>query len=380
MTTLKYQICSKTVMDNTDPKISFDSCGISNYYWDYHNNIKHKWQRTQDGSDKLYQIVETIKAAGKGKDFDCIIGLSGGLDSSYLLHKMVTKFDIRPLVFHVDGGWNTEAAVHNIHSLVNGLNIDLFTEVINWEEMRNFQLAMFKSGVPHIDIPQDMAFIGVLYEFARKNNIKYILNGGNISTESVALPVELLYWGTDMSQISDILGRFGTLPMNSYPFSSVFYHKIFLKYVRGVSVVKPLNFINYIKSNAINELVDIYGWKQFRQKHFESRFTRFFEGYWLVGRFGYDVRRAQLTSLILTEQMTRDQALEILQAPPLESSFIEQEIEFISTKLGITKSELDFYYKMEKRSYKDYKNQKFIFDFGEKVLSFLEGTRRGGAF
>lgn len=380
MTNKTYQVCQKTVMDTSDPVVYFDNDGISNYYWDYENNVKSKWQRTEDGYNRLIKIVTVMKQAGKGKDFDCIIGLSGGTDSSYLLHKMVTEFGVRPLVFHVDGGWNTEVAVSNINNIVDRLNLDLFTEVINWEEMRDFQLAMFKSGVPHIDIPQDMAFIGVLYKYAEKHGIKYILNGGNISTECVALPVDLMYWGTDLVQVRDILNKFGTVPMKEYPFSSVFYHKIFLKYIRGVSVIKPLNFINYIKANAISELVNIYGWRPYPQKHFESRFTRFFEGHWLINRFGYDMRRAQLSSLILTGQMNRDEALEILKHPALEDCVVEAELGFVASKLGVTREELNFYYKMEKKSYKDYKNQKLLFDVGEKILSYFTGTRRGGAF
>ena len=190
----KYRICRKTVMDTSDPGITFDDDGISNHYWEYHNFIKHNWYQGDDGKRKLSSMIEKIQESGKGKDFDCILGLSGGLDSSYMLHKVVTEYNLRPLVFHVDGGWDTEIAVNNINCLVDKLSLDLYTEVIDWEEMRDFQLAMFKSGVPHLDVPQDMAFISVLYKFAKREGIKYILNGGNISTESVLMPLEILYW------------------------------------------------------------------------------------------------------------------------------------------------------------------------------------------
>jgi N-acetyl sugar amidotransferase len=367
-------------MDTSDPGVYFNSEGISNHCLLYDNIVKSKWQRNQVGIDILTKTVRTLKAKRRKENFDCIIGLSGGLDSSYMLHKMVCDFGLRPLVFHVDGGWNTEKAVSNIEKLVNKLNLDLFTEVINWEEMRDFQLAMFKSGVPHIDIPQDMAFIGTLYKYADKNNISLILNGGNISTECVSPPVELLYWGSDLVQINDILKKHGTVPMESFPFSSIYYHKIYLKYIRGVSVLKPLNFINYNKIEAIDELSRVYGWQAFGQKHFESRFTKFFEGYWLLNRFGFDMRRPQLSSLILTGQMTRNEALEILKSPPLENGEIEQELNFVAAKLGISIQELDFYYKMKKTSYRDFKNSKAIFDCGNKLLSFFNGTQRGGAF
>jgi N-acetyl sugar amidotransferase len=367
-------------MDTSDPTIRFDSNDISNHYWDFYKYVKPNWIVGDLGKIKLYQTVERIKRISKGNDFDCILGLSGGIDSSYMLHKVVTEFGLKPLVFHVDGGWNSDIAVSNINSLVDKLNLDLFTEVINWEEMRNFQLAMFKSGVPHLDIPQDMAFIGVLYKFAQKYRIKTILNGGNISTECVLPPVSILYWGTDLTQIRDILNRFGSYPMNTYPFSSVFYHKIWLKYFKGVSVCKPLNYIEYKKDEAVKELQLKYGWKPYPQKHFESRFTRFFEGYWLPTRFGYDMRRNQLSSLILTGQITRDNALEILTHPPISSENADQEFKFVSNKLRISEDELRHYHTMPKKYYWDYANRKAIFDLGEKLMTIFGNTRRGGAY
>jgi N-acetyl sugar amidotransferase len=375
-----YQICTKTVMDTSDPSITFDQDGISNHYWDFHNIVKPNWHTGPEGQAKLEQTVKTLKQSAKGQDFDCIMGLSGGADSSYMLHLMVTQFDLRPLVFHVDGGWNSEVAVNNINALVEKLGLDLYTEVINWQEMRDFQLAMFKSGVPHLDVPQDMAFCGVLYKFAEKYGIKWILNGGNISTECVLMPLEVLYWGTDMAQVQDILSRYGTVPMATYPFSSIFYHKLYLRYFRGVKVFKPLNYLPYIKAKAIDELEQIYGWKPYPQKHFESRFTRFFEGYWLPTRFGYDMRRNQFSSLILTGQMTREEALAQLEQSPLDPATVEQEFNYIATKLGISVDELRSYHQMPKKYYWDYRNQRRLFEWGEKVLSIIARTRRGGAF
>ena len=303
-----YQICKKLVIDTTYPGIKFDQSGISNQYWDYQKNIKNKWKANSEGFIELEKIVNEIKKNQANKDFDCILGLSGGADSSYMLHIIVKEFNLKPLVFHVDGGWNSEIAVSNIKNLVDKLGLDLFTEVINWEEMKDFQLAMFKSGVPHIDIPQDMAFIGVLYNFARKYNIPYIFNGGNISTECVQRPLDIIYWGSDMRHINDILKKFGTIEMKTFPFSSAFYHKLYLRYFRGIKVIKPLNYINYIKKDAMSLMSSLYNWKPYPQKHFESRFTRFFEGYWLPTRFGFDMRTIDFSSLILTGQLTREQA------------------------------------------------------------------------
>ena len=274
------KICNKTVMDSTDPSISFDENGISNHYYEFTNNTLPIWKIMNRAS--LNYNINLIKESSKNQDFDCILGLSGGLDSSYMLHKVVTQFGLRPLVFHVDAGWNSELATHNIRVLIEKLKLDLFTEVINWEEMKEFQLAMFKSGVPHLDIPQDMAFISVLYKFAKKYRIKYILNGGNIATESVKPPIEYLYWGSDFTQVKDILSKFSHNTFPTYPFTNIFYHKIYLRYLYGVKTFKPLNYMKFIKKEAEKELESIYGWRSYPQKHFESKFTKFFEGYWLI--------------------------------------------------------------------------------------------------
>lgn len=375
-----YQICKITVMDSTIPGTSFDADGYSNHYWDFKNTVEPNWHPDGKGAETLAKQVEQIRAAGRGKDFDCILGLSGGVDSSFMLHTMVREHGLRPLVFHVDGGWNSEMAVHNIEVLVEKLGVDLYTEVINWEEMRDFQLAWFRSGVPHIDIPQDHAFIAVLYQFAEKYGIKTILNGGNISTECVKMPYQYYYWGTDMSQIRDIIRRFGTVPMNTYPFSSVYRHKLLLRYAKGVQVFKPLNFMPFSKQRALTELESNYGWKAYPQKHFESRFTRFYEGYWLPTRFGFDVRRCQLSSLILTGQMTREAALEALETPSYDPETIEQDFDYIASKLRISTDELRGYHDMPLKFYWDYKNQHSVLSIVEKVASALKLGRRGGAY
>lgn len=355
-------------MDSSDSRITFDADGVSDHAVDFFNNVFPKWHPDERGANDLQIIVEKIKEDGRKRDFDCILGLSGGVDSSYMLHLAVKEFGLRPLVFHVDGGWNSELATHNIHVLVDKLGLDLFTEVINWEEMRDFQLAWFKSGVPHLDIPQDHAFIGTLYKFADKYGVKYILNGGNISTECVRNPMEFFYYGTDMIHIFDIIKKFGTINMKTYPFSSIFRHKLYLRYVRKVKVVRPLNYCPYVKADAVKLLEYEYGWKPYPQKHFESRFTKFYESYWLPERFGFDPRRVQFSSLILTGQMTRDQALKQLEKPAYDPLTIHQEFDYIATKLGISNDELNYYFTMPKKFYWDYKNQEKIFNFGARVL------------
>lgn len=366
-----YQICTNCVMDTSDPNIKFDENGVCDHCHDFEKYVKPHWHPDERGRSELSKIVAKIKREGKDRDFDCILGISGGVDSSYMLHLAIKELGLRPLVFHVDGGWNSELAVHNINVMIDKLGVDLYTQVINWEEMKDFQLAFFKSGVPHIDIPQDHAFIATLYHFADKYKIKYILNGGNISTECVQYPLKYYYYGTDMFQINDIRKRFGTNKMETYPFSSIFRHKIYLRYLKGVKVIKPLNYLPYTKEKAMKILQEEYDWKPYPQKHFESRFTKFFEGYWLPERFGFDPRRVQFSSLILTGQMTRDEALEKLSQPAYDPETIKDEFNYIATKLDITPEELQYYFNMPKKYYWDYRNQQNIFRLGAKTLNLI---------
>lgn len=371
MNNRQFQVCTSCVMDTTDSNIVFDENGVCDHCLDFEQNVKPNWHTDERGDADLKKIIAKIKEDGKGRDFDCIMGMSGGADSSYLLHVAIKKYGLRPLVFHVDGGWNSQIAVNNINVMIENLGLDLYTEVINWEEMKAFQKAYFKAGVSNIDIPQDHAFIATLYNFAAKHKIKYILNGGNISTECVRNPLEWIYYGTDMAQIKDIRKQFCDNPLKTYPFSNVLKHKLYLRYIQRIQVVKPLNYFPYIKEEAMKELEREYGWEPYPQKHFESRFTRFYEGYWLPHKFGYDTRKVQYSSLILTGQMTRDEALEKLKTPAISDEDAKHDFEYIANKLDISQSELQSYFDQPNKTYRDYKNQESMFEFGAKVLRWL---------
>ena len=372
-----YQICKNCVMDTTDSKITFNNEGICDHCQTFYKDIKPKWDTGEKGNQKLLKIVDKIKKEGKNKDFDCIMGMSGGIDSSYLLYMMKEKYDLRPLVFHVDAGWNSQIAVNNIERLVDGLNLDLYTEVINWEEMKDLQLAYFKSGVPHIDTPQDHAFFATMYRFASKHNINTILTGGNYSTECIRNPIEWMYYQSDSIQLKDIHKKFGQKPLKSFPITNILWHKIYLPYIKKIKLIRPLDYIPYHKEKSMQLLVDKFGYQKYPQKHFESRFTQFYESYWLLKRFGYDTRRVQYSSLILTKQMTRDKALEKLEKLPYDKQNIKNDFEYISNKLSITIDELQQYMDMEKKTYKDYKSQDFIYSIGAIAMRFL-GIERGG--
>lgn len=367
----KYQICTNCVMDTSDSRIKFDENGICDHCNDFYNNTLPNWHTDERGKKQLDEIVAKIKKEGEGKEYDSILGMSGGVDSSYMLHFAVKELGLRPLVFHVDGGWNTELSKKNIDCMTSKLNLDLKIEVIDWEDMKDFQLAFFKAGVPHIDIPQDHAFIATLYNYADKNNIKYIINGGNISTEGIRNPLEWLYYGTDMRQINDIRKQFCTRPLKRYPFSPILRHKVYLKYIRKIEVVKLLNYIPYDKAKEVEMLQREYGWTPYPQKHFESIFTRFAEGYWLPKRFGFDTRRVQFSSLIVTNQMKREDAIEQLKSPALSPEEAKIEFDRVASMLDITSEELKGYFDMPLKSYKDYKNQENFFNFGAKVLKAL---------
>lgn len=373
----KYQICTNCVMDTTDSKIIFDEKGVCDHCNTYYKDILPNWHTDERGDRKLTEIISKIKKEGKGKDFDCLMGMSGGIDSSYLLYVMKEKYGLRPLVFHVDAGWNSQIAVNNIERLVDGLGLDLYTEVINWEEIKDLQLAFFKSGVPHIDVPQDHAFFATMYKFASKHKIKYILTGGNYSTECVRNPLEWMYYQSDSIQLRDIYKKFGTGKLKDYPVTNILWHKIYLPYVKKIKLIRPLDFVPYNKNEAMQLLVDKFGYQKYPQKHFESRFTRFYESYWLPKKFGYDTRRVQYSSLILTGQMTREEALKKLESPVYDPETIHQDFEYVATKLGISVEELQSYMDAPNKTYKDYKSQETIYNLGAKVMRML-GLEKGG--
>jgi len=363
-------------MDTSDSVIKFNDDGICDHCTTFDSNIATYWDNT-DNFAALEKLTQKIKKSSRNKDYDCIIGMSGGIDSSYLLHIAKRVMGLNPLVFHVDGGWNSQEAVNNIEKLVDKLDVDLYTEVINWSEMRDLQLAFFKASVPHIDTPQDHAFFATMYKFAEKYNIKYILTGANFSTEGIRNPIEWMYYQSDSVQLKDIHKKFGSVKLNSFPITSIIRHKIWLPYFKRIQVIRPLNYVNYNKQTAINFLTKEYGWMPYPQKHFESRFTRFYEGYWLPKKFGFDTRKVQFSSLILTKQMTREEALKLLSLPPLSDDIIKQELEFVSKKLQISLAELNAYLLAENKSYKDYKSQQNIYNLGAKAMKFL-GIELGG--
>lgn len=364
-------------MNSSDPNIVIDDHGHCNYCNNFDNVIKPNWRPDAEGERQMAKMASRIRDSGRGKDFDCIIGLSGGLDSSYAAYIAKEKMGLRPLLFHVDAGWNTDQAVGNIEKLVDGLGLDLYTDVVNWESVKRMQVAFMRAGIPDQDLVQDAAFFSGLYRFARKYKIKHIITGSNFSTECCREPEEWGgYLGIDRTLFEDIWKKFGDGKPNDFPLVDILVYKLWYQKALGMKVHHPLNLVAYVKRDAEDELERLFGWQRFQHKHHESRFTRFYEDYWLPRRFGFEKRRAHFSSLIMTGQMTRNQALERISHPEMDERFLTQEFEYVAHKLGLTVQELQQMFDLPKRTYRDYKNKHWLIGMGANAMRWLGLEKR----
>ena len=371
------KICVRCVMDDTDPGISFDANGLCDYCRNFDNTILPNWNNTEGNETSLTSLSKKIKKSAKNREFDCIIGLSGGLDSSYAAHVVVKKMGLKPLLLHVDAGWNTEVAVSNIEKVVDGLSADLYTEVIDWRSVQKMQTAFLRSGIADQDLVQDAAFFSSLYKFAKRHRVKHIITGSNFSTECCREPEAWGgYLGVDTWLFKDIWKKHGEGNLGDFPILDIFVYKIIYRYLFGMRVHSPLNFVRYNKKEAEEELSSLYGWQPFQHKHHESRFTRFFEDFWLPVRFGYDKRKAHFSSLILTGQMTRSAALARLAKPELEASFLEKEFSYVARKLNLTDAELDRLLTQPIKYYTHYSNKRWMVALGAKLLRSVGVEKR----
>lgn len=334
-----YQECNRCLMDTSDPWITFDEEGICNHCRQYDAYIARAGDDEQRKA-KLDALVDHLKRQGKGRAYDCIMGLSGGVDSSYLAWFAVKELGLRPLVVHVDAGWNSELAVNNIQNIVQRLGLDLHTLVIDWEEIRDLQRAYFLSGIANLDVPQDHAFIASLLQEARKYGIRDILNGGNMQTESI-LPNAWGYDASDPVSIKAIHERFGTVRLKRYPMLSNWERLIVAPYIRRMRTHRPLEYIDYNKDEAKDLLKRELGWRDYGGKHYESVFTKFFQAHYLPTKFGYDKRLAHLSSLIVSGQMTKQQARAEMQKPLYDPVELEEDRIYWVKKLGLTMADYE---------------------------------------
>lgn len=362
-----HQECVRCVMDTSDPWITFNDDGVCNHCQAYDAYIATMGTH-EERQRQLERLVDQLKARGKGKDYDCIMGLSGGVDSSYLAWFAVKQLGLRPLVVHVDAGWNSELAVNNIQNIVQRLNLDMHTLVIDWPEIRDLQRAYFLSGIANLDVPQDHAFIASLYSEARKYGIKDIVNGGNMQTESI-LPNAWGYDASDSVSLKAIHKKFGTVKLKNYPTISLYQKYFYYPFIQKMRVHRPLELIDYSKDGAKKLLIEELGWRDYGGKHYESVFTKFFQAHYLPTKFGYDKRLAHYASLIVSGQMTKEQAQGELQKPLYDLQELEEDKAFWIKKLGISEAEYDRVMSEKPSVYTDFANN-------EKSLERLKKAAR----
>ncbi len=337
--TQSHRVCTFCVMDSSNPFIEFDASGQCSSCRDALFRMPHEWWRGDEGRRLLESLVVELKHAGQGRRYDAMIGLSGGVDSAFVAHLMAKVHGLRLLAVHVDAGWNSAAAVGNIESLVRRLDLDLHTCVIEWSEVRDLQLAFLRASVLNQDIPQDHAFFATLYRTAVKFGIRRFLSGVNFSSECVYLP----RWGfpaIDGKHVSAIHRQFGSRPLKAFPIMSFPSFMWMTRVRRQLTVSKPLNFVDYDKVQARTVLEREYGWRDYGGKHHESRFTKFYETTYLPRRYGFDKRRLHFSSLIVSGQLTRADALRALESPILTPLQERRDTEFVAKKLGISHAEL----------------------------------------
>jgi len=365
-----YQRCTNCVMDTSDSAITFDEHGVCDFCNDFYQNIQPSWQDKLKDPDLLRRTAEQIKAASKGRKYDCIIGMSGGVDSSYLCYVAKELMGLNPLVYSVDTGWNLNVAVENIERIVKALDLDMYTEVVDWNEMKDLQLAFFKSQVPYQDTPQDHAIFAGLYNYAVKHGIQYVLTGANSATECIRSPVEWVYMN-DLKMIRDIHHKFGTRPLKTFPLCGMVKYRVYYPIFKGMKRVAPLDMVEYNKEKVKLFLQERFGWQPYENKHYENVFTRFYEGYYLPHKFGYDKRKCYFSNEILAGTMTREEALAELEQPPCDPQQMEEDKAYIAKKLGLTVEEFQTIIDGENKTFRDYRNSWGLIQFGTVVLRAL---------
>ena len=355
---VNYRQCSFSVMDTiADPDIQFDTEGISNYYYAYKSAEAEHVFTGQLGQQKLEALAAEIKAAGKNQTYDCIMGLSGGVDSTYVAY-IAKQLGLRPLAVHFDNGWNSELSVMNIENIVSKLGLDLFTYVINWEEFKDLQLAYLKASVVDIEAITDHAIFATLYRLAGEKNIKYILSGTNVQTENT-LPKTWIFPKADHINIQSIHKAYGTVPLKTFPFMDAKVKRYYQK-IKGVRSVSILDYALYNKQ-VVKELIQReLGWRDYGGKHYESIWTRFYQGYILPTKFKIDKRKAHLSDLIFGGQITKEEALAELQKPIYDLEQQKMDYAFVLKKLDLTQAEFDAILQMLPRSHYDFDYEKPI--------------------
>jgi len=353
-------------MDSSDPDIVFDEQGVCNHCHHHDRRVAQIPAFAPDARQQLESVALRIKSSRRG-EYDSIMGLSGGVDSSYVAY-LAHRLGLRPLAVHFDNGWNSEVAVRNIENIVKKLGFELQTYVIDWPEFRDLQRSFFRAHVIDIEMLTDHAIFAALYRLAEQNRIRYVLSGTNFATESV-MPRSWLHMKADLRNIKAIQKRYGTVKLRSFPTMSI-WKLAYYQYVRGIRSVSLLNYIQYNKTHAIRELSEQVGWQYYGGKHYESTFTKFYQAYILPTKFGVDKRRCHLSNLVLNGEISRDAALAELQKPLYDDSELAADRAYVLKKLGIAPDDFEIYLRTPGVPHSDYPSDESI------ARRLIELTRR----
>lgn len=360
---VNHRVCSRCVIDDTIPGVSFDDQGICNYCR-LHEALEKDWPLGDEGRQRLAGIVEKIKQHGKGKRYDCIVGVSGGTDSTYSLY-LAKKLGLRPLAVHFDNGWNTDISVSNIKKILSKLEVDLHTYVVDWEEFKDIQIAFLKSGLPWADLPSDVAISATLYRTAAAEGIKYVLLGASFRTEG-KMPAE---WTTgDGSTVNHVLKNLGTKKIKSFP-NLTLLNFIYYRIIKGIDIVMLLNYVDYSKTKARDILRRELNWEYYGGHHYENIYSRFAYSFWMPQKFGIDKRKITHAALVRNGELTREQALIIVNQPPLQGEKIEEDVEYVIKKLGLDDQTFDAIMKAPNKSIHNYPSYMSFFQRNNKVLA-----------
>jgi N-acetyl sugar amidotransferase len=353
-----FRRCTRCVMDTTDPEIVFDEQGRCNHCTGALLRLGKQLLADDARAEALNRLVETARAEGRGKPYDCIIGVSGGVDSCYTAIR-TKELGLRPLAVHLDNGWNSELAVFNIKALLDRTGIDLVTHVINWEEFRDLQLSFLKASVANCEIPTDHAIFASLFRAARRFEVRFILTGSNLATESI-MPSAWGHYNQDLRHLKALHRRFGSVPLETLPTLSLvdYVHFVVLRRIRQVPF---LNFVTYDKAAAKERLARDFGWRDYGGKHYESVWTRFFQGYYLPQKFGFDKRKAHLSSMICFGSISREEALGELGKPIYDADLLKQDLRFVLKKFGLSSEAFDQIMRLPPKPATFYPSHHFLF-------------------
>lgn len=363
-----YRQCNRCLMDTSDSDIVFDERGHCNHCNRYFQRIEAEISPPEERRARLAAVVDRIRADGRGREYDCIAGVSGGVDSTFVIYKL-KELGLRPLAVHFDNGWNSELAVANIKNALDRLKIDLHTYVVDWEEFKDLQMSFLKASVPNCEIPTDHAITATLVKTARMVGTPYVINGSNIVTEGI-LPISWVYYSHDLHHLKAIHRQFGSVPLETFPRISL--SSFTLRILSGrYRMVNLLNYLDYDKAAAVETMKRELGWQYYGGKHYESIYTRWYQGYYLPAKFGFDKRRAHLSALVCAGQMTREQGLAEMQRDPYADNDLAGDTDFVVKKFGITRDQLEALMRAPNKRHIDYPNSNRFIEGSAALRNFI---------